>query len=358
MQLSDFDYELPSELIAQFPLANRSSSRLLIVTHADSSSKAIFTNGYFKDITSLLKKGDLLIFNDTQVIPARVYGSKASGGKIELFVERILDEKHILCQIRASKAPQTDSTLLLGPVEHPIAVKVVSRQMHEASSHSDQERSPFYLVAFPENAFDTLQKIGELPLPPYIKHQANEKDLLRYQTVYAKHPGAVAAPTAGLHFDTNLLAELIAQGVEMAHITLHVGSGTFTPVRSENLTEHRMHHEKYSIPPQTRAAIDQAIAQKRRIICVGTTSLRAVESAVTMGDNGDTNLFITPGYPFQVADALITNFHLPKSTLLMLVSAFSQPSIIKQAYQHAIQHQYRFFSYGDAMFLERAKGPA
>jgi S-adenosylmethionine:tRNA ribosyltransferase-isomerase len=352
MQLSDFDYELPSELIAQFPLANRSASRLLIVNNSHENSEPVMIDGYFRDITKLLKKGDLLVFNDTQVIPARVFGTKSSGGKVEILVERILDEHLVLCQIRASKTPLAESFLHLGNPNDPEIVKVVRRQTSEDSG----EISPFFMIQFSNNAFDTLQKIGELPLPPYIKHSADELDLQRYQTVYAKHPGAVAAPTAGLHFDESLLTELRLQGVEIANVTLHVGSGTFTPVRTENLTEHRMHFERYSISQETRAAIDQAKAEKRRIICVGTTSLRALESSATMGDNGDTNLFITPGYEFQVVDALITNFHLPKSTLLMLVSAFSQFSTIKKAYQHAIEKQYRFFSYGDAMFLERFKG--
>jgi S-adenosylmethionine:tRNA ribosyltransferase-isomerase len=350
MQLSDFDYELPSELIAQFPLANRSASRLLVIKEHQTPK---FIDSYFKDISSLLKKGDLLVFNDTQVIPARVFGSKTTGGRIEILVERVLNEHQVLCQIRASKTPQEDSSLLLGDPHNPVEVKVIGRQAISGKGNNPNDLSPFYVIEFPKNAYETLQRIGELPLPPYIKHAADAEDLKRYQTVYAKHPGAVAAPTAGLHFDEEVIQELIKMGVEIAHVTLHVGSGTFTPVRTENLSEHQMHYEKYSISAATRMAIDHAKAENRRIISVGTTSLRALESSVTMGDHGDTNLFITPGYVFQVVDALITNFHLPKSTLLMLVSAFSQFSSIKEAYQHAIEKKYRFFSYGDAMFLER-----
>jgi S-adenosylmethionine:tRNA ribosyltransferase-isomerase len=355
MQLSDFDYELPSDLIAQFPLANRSASRLLIVQNSLPPQNTDFIDGWFTDIIHLLKKGDLLVFNDTKVIPARVFGTKISGGQIEVLVERILDETQVLCQIRASKSPQPNSILLLGDPQNPEEARVIRRQLTLNQESLTQEVSPFFIIEFKNNAFLTLQKIGELPLPPYIKHTANENDLQRYQTVYAKHPGAVAAPTAGLHFDDVILTRLKEQGVEIAYVTLHVGSGTFSPVRTENLNEHRMHFERYSISPQTREAIDRAKLENRRIICVGTTSLRALESAVTMGDNGDTNLFITPGYQFAVVDALITNFHLPKSTLLMLVSAFSQFSTIQKAYQHAIAQKYRFFSYGDAMFLERSK---
>ncbi len=352
MYLSDFDYELPNELIAQFPLSSRSSSRLLIVDQETQTSEPVFQDAYFTDIVGLLKKGDLLVFNDTKVIPARVFGYKATGGKAEILVERILDESQILCQIKTSKAVQPLSKLFLGDPNSPEEVTVIARH----TSPDSQEISPFFIIAFANNAFETLQRIGELPLPPYIKHSATEEDQNRYQTVYAKTPGAVAAPTAGLHFDQKLLSQLESLGVEIAHVTLHVGSGTFSPVRSEDLSQHQMHYERYSISPKTRSAIDAAQREGRRIISVGTTSLRALESAVTMGDNGDTNLFITPGYPFKVVNALITNFHLPKSTLLMLVSAFSQFSTIQLAYQHAIKKKYRFFSYGDAMFLERGHG--
>ena len=354
MQLSDFDFELPQELIAQFPLANRSSSRLLIVTQSQAQLSTRLQDAYFKDIVHLLKKGDLLVFNDTKVIPARIHGFKSSGGKVELMVERVLTESQVLCQIKASKAILPNSTLYLGDPSNPTEVTVLERQLVTNPVNQLQEASPFYILDFKGQALDILQAIGELPLPPYIKHQANQEDEQRYQTVYAANPGAVAAPTAGLHFDAEILQQLSQQGVEIAKLTLHVGSGTFSPVRHENLENHQMHFERYVIPSATRAAINRAQAENRRIIAVGTTSLRALESAVTMGDNGDTNLFITPGYQFKVVNALITNFHLPKSTLLMLVSAFSGYTFIKSAYQHAIDQKYRFFSYGDAMFLERS----
>ena len=354
MQLSDFDYELPQELIAQFPLPSRSASRLLVVHQDQDQTNPKFQDAYFKDIIHLLKKGDLLVFNDTKVIPARIHGFKLTGGKIEILVERVLNENQVLCQIKSSKAILPNATLLLGDPSSPTLVTVIERQTITHPMTSDIEASPFYIIEFPHNALEMLHTIGELPLPPYIRHSANLDDENRYQTVYASNPGAVAAPTAGLHFDESTLLQLQEQGVEITKLTLHVGSGTFSPVRHEDLSAHQMHFERYVIPPETRRAIDSAQIEKRRIICVGTTSLRALESSVTMGDNGDTNLFITPGYQFQVVDALITNFHLPKSTLLMLVSAFSGYHTMKIAYQHAIENKYRFFSYGDAMFLERS----
>ena len=354
MQLSDFDFELPQELIAQFPLPSRSSSRLLIVPQIQGQLLSRLQDAYFKDIVHLLKKGDLLVFNDTKVIPARIHGFKPSGGKVEVMVERVLTESLVLCQIRSSKAILPNSPLFLGDPNNPTEVTVLERQMVTNPINHLQEASPFYILDFKHQALDILQAIGELPLPPYIKHQANQADEQRYQTIYAANPGAVAAPTAGLHFDAEILEQLGQQGVEIAKLTLHVGSGTFSPVRYENLDNHQMHFERYVIPSDTRAAINRAQTENRRIIAVGTTSLRALESAETMGDNGDTNLFITPGYQFKVVNALITNFHLPKSTLLMLVSAFSGYTSIKGAYQHAIDQKYRFFSYGDAMFLERS----
>lgn len=350
MQLSDFDYELPEELIAQFPLTSRSASRLLELDSTQ-EGKYLLRDRLFTDIKSLLLPGDLLIFNDTKVIPARVYGTKASGGKVELLIERTLSDSRVLSQVRASKAPLEGSTLFLGDPLKPFQIKVIQRQTIQTKGQ--EEITPFYVLEFPGDCLEILNLIGELPLPPYITHSANSEDATRYQTVIAKNPGAVAAPTAGLHFDLPLLEQLKENGVEIAYITLHVGAGTFTPVRTEDLSKHQMHFERYTISPKTRNALDQALASKRRVIAVGTTSLRALESSVLMGDNGDTNLFITPGYQFAVVDALITNFHLPKSTLLMLVSAFAGYEPIRAAYQHAIQHQYRFFSYGDAMFLRR-----
>jgi S-adenosylmethionine:tRNA ribosyltransferase-isomerase len=352
MQLSEFNYELPEELIAQFPLDSRTSSRLLEVSASNTSTLQLH-DLIFSDIAGLLKKGDLLIFNDTKVIPARVFGKKDSGGKVELLVERILSETTLLSQIRASKPAQADSIIYIGSESNPIPIKVIERKHIAPVNHQPSELSPFYLLEFPGNCLEILNQVGELPLPPYIAHSANEEDKNRYQTVIAKHPGAVAAPTAGLHFDAPLIEQLKNKGVEIAYVTLHVGAGTFTPVRVENVTDHQMHFERYSIPSATRVAIDQAKSEGRRVICVGTTSLRAVESAVKLGESGDTNLFITPGYQFAVVDALITNFHLPKSTLLMLVSAFAGTDNIRKAYQHAIHHRYRFFSYGDAMFLQK-----
>lgn len=354
MQLSDFDYELPEDLIAQFPLPQRSASRLLIVQPNKEHPDTRFKDVHFKDILHFLKKGDLLVFNDTKVIPARIHGFKTTGGKVELLVERVLSPTQALCQIKSSKPITPNSSLLLGNPKTPYAVQVIERQMLTAVGGGAAVPTPFYRINFPEPVLDVLAKIGELPLPPYIKHDPNASDDNRYQTIFAQNPGAVAAPTAGLHFDQEMMQSLDTLGVEVAHITLHIGSGTFSPVRYEDLSTHQMHFEKYSIGADARHAINCAQKDQRRIICVGTTSLRALESAVTMGDNGDTNLFITPGYPFQVVHALITNFHLPKSTLLMLVSAFSGYACIQDAYQHAIKNKYRFFSYGDAMFLERS----
>ena len=352
MQLSEFNYELPEELIAQFPLDSRTSSRLLDV-NSSSSSILQMDDLIFSDIVGLLNKGDLIIFNDTKVIPARVFGHKDSGGKVELLVERILSERTLLSQIRASKPAQPGSIIYIGDDSNPIPIKVIERKHITSADDQPSEISPFYLLEFPDNCLDILNQVGELPLPPYISHQATAEDIKRYQTVVAKNPGAVAAPTAGLHFDDELINQLKNKGIEIAYVTLHVGAGTFTPVRAENIAEHQMHFERYSIPTETRAAIQLAKEEGRMVICVGTTSLRAVESAAKMGDSGDTNLFITPGYSFSVVDALITNFHLPKSTLLMLVSAFAGTDTIRKAYQHAIDNKYRFFSYGDAMFLKK-----
>lgn len=350
MQLSEFDYELPQELIAQHPLAQRRASRLLEVINETSDGANLQLNDrIFPEIENLLHAGDLLVFNDTKVIPARLFGQKPSGGKVELFIERVLDDKRALSQIRSSKTPKVDSTLLVGNLESPIELKVIERYKTPGSD----ELSPFFIVEFPGNCLDTLIQFGELPLPPYIAHTPDQTDDERYQTVVAKNPGAVAAPTAGLHFDEQLINTLKNKGVKVAFVTLHVGAGTFTPVRTEDIREHQMHFERYSIPPETRALLDQAKADNQRVIAIGTTSLRALESSAIMGDSGDTNIFITPGYQFKVVDALLTNFHLPKSTLLMLVSAFAGLGNIRQAYQHAIANKYRFFSYGDAMFLRK-----
>ncbi|QWC96501.1 tRNA preQ1(34) S-adenosylmethionine ribosyltransferase-isomerase QueA [Polynucleobacter paneuropaeus] len=337
MQLSDFNYELPARLIAQNPLAERTASRLLEVQAGS------LVDRQFKEILSLLKPGDLLIMNDTKVIPARLRGKKSTGGAIELLIERITSNQRAWVQIRASKVPKLDSIV----------------QIHNRNGESFEAKvvaydGRFFEIEFPEAILDLLEKFGELPLPPYIEHQPNQVDANRYQTVLAKNPGAVAAPTAGLHFDEAILTELRAMGIEHTSITLHVGAGTFSPVREEDLSLHKMHSEWYSIPETTLAEIEKTRHAGGRIIAVGTTSLRTLESfAINQQRSGDTNLFITPGFTFKIVDCLITNFHLPKSTLLMLVSAFAGMENIRQAYQHAIAQEYRFFSYGDAMFLTR-----
>ena len=340
MQLSDFNYELPPELIAQHPLANRTDSRLLEV-RADGMNYAQLVDRQFKDILSLVQPGDLLVFNDTKVIPARLHGKKETGGNVELLIERISGEKQAWVQIRASKVPKTGSIVHI----HNQSGETFSVEMIGYDGR-------FYEVRFPENVFSLLERFGKLPLPPYIEHQPDGEDAQRYQTVVAKNPGAVAAPTAGLHFDEAILQELNNLGVNQATVTLHVGAGTFTPVREEDLSKHQMHYEWFSIPNETLQAIEKTKQNGGRVIAVGTTSLRALESqANSQQSSGETNLFITPGYQFKTVDCLLTNFHLPKSTLLMLVSAFAGMNNIRSAYQHAINQQYRFFSYGDAMFL-------
>lgn len=335
--LSDFDFNLPQELIAQLPLPERSASRLLHVQDGQCVDRQ------FADIVQHLQAGDLLVFNDTRVLKARFFGVKESGGKVEVLVERVLDTRTVLAQVRASKTPQPGSRITLAD---SFTVTVGPRS------------GEFFTLSFPGDVFELIEAHGRLPLPPYIEHSADEFDEERYQTVYAKHPGAVAAPTAGLHFDQDLLAALQAKGVQVAYVTLHVGAGTFQPVRTENLAEHKMHSEWYTVP---QATVDLVAAAKRAgaaVVAVGTTSMRALESASQQGSlqagSADTCLFITPGYQFKTVDRLITNFHLPKSTLLMLVSAFAGYAQIRAAYQHAIDQRYRFFSYGDAMLLSRA----
>ena len=339
--LDDFDFDLPPELIAQFPAAERTSSRLLVPA----------TNGMrdlvFRDLAPLLNRGDLLVFNQTRVVKARLFGEKASGGKIELLIERVLSERTALAHIRASKSPKPGSAITVAGTQ---AVVV-------------ERRDALYLIEFEsETVMALMERAGQLPLPPYIEHTATETDAARYQTVYAKEPGAVAAPTAGLHFDDALLDALRARGVETAFLTLHVGAGTFQPVRVDRIDEHVMHSEWYDIPAATVAQIEAAKARGGRVIAVGTTSMRSLESAALTATDGrllaagarDTAIFITPGFSFRVVDAVLTNFHLPKSTLMMLVSAFAGYDLIRAAYAHAIAQQYRFFSYGDAMFLHRA----
>ncbi|HEY5801332.1 MAG TPA: tRNA preQ1(34) S-adenosylmethionine ribosyltransferase-isomerase QueA [Burkholderiaceae bacterium] len=332
--LSDFDFDLPPERIAQTPLPERSASRLLHVAGDQ------LIDRQFADIVDQLQAGDLLVFNDTRVLKARFFGVKASGGKIEALVERVLDNRTVLAMVRASKSPQEGSSIRLADA---FDVTVGPRA------------GEFFTLIFPDDVFELIEQYGRLPLPPYIEHDADSFDETRYQTVYAKTPGAVAAPTAGLHFDPALLSQLQAKGVQFAYVTLHVGAGTFQPVRTEILTEHKMHTEWYTMPPETVAAVRAARAVGRDVVAVGTTSLRALESASQSGQleagSADTALFITPGYRFKTVTRLITNFHLPKSTLLMLVSAFAGYDVIRNAYAHAIAQQYRFFSYGDAMLL-------
>lgn len=334
--LSDFNFELPPALIAQVPLASRSASRLLQVNR-DSCIDRSFT-----DLPNLLQAGDLLVLNNTRVLKARFFGVKETGGKVEVLVERLLDTHTVLAQCRASKSPPVGTRINLAEAFEVIVGERVGE---------------FYTLTFPDNAIDLIEAYGALPLPPYIEHAANEVDAERYQTVFAQEPGAVAAPTAGLHFDQTMMDVLRNQGVQFATVTLHVGAGTFQPVRTENLAEHNMHSEWYSIPDQTVQIIKATQAAGGCVIAVGTTSLRALESAsqsgTLQGGSAETNLFITPGYTFKTVDRLITNFHLPKSTLLMLVSAFAGYERIRHAYAHAIAAQYRFFSYGDAMLLDR-----
>ena len=334
--LSDFDFDLPTELIAQVPLPERAASRLLKVGDTECEDRV------FSELPSFLQAGDVLVFNDTKVLNARFYGVKQSGGKVEVLVERVLDARTVLAQVRASKSPLPGTGLRLA----------------DSFDVSVGERSgEFFVLHFPSDAIELIDSYGQLPLPPYIQHAADTTDAQRYQTVYAKHPGAVAAPTAGLHFDQALLDQLQQQGVLLTWLTLHVGAGTFQPVRTENLAEHQMHSEWYRLPQTTVDIIDTAKRSGRKVIAVGTTSMRALESASQTGKlvagSSDTQLFVTPGYQFKTVDRLITNFHLPKSTLMMLVSAFAGVDRIRHAYSHAIAQRYRFFSYGDAMLLDR-----
>lgn len=338
--LSQFDYDLPPELIAQTPAADRSGSRLL---HLD--REAQLHDLMFTDLPRLLRAGDLLVFNDTRVIKARLTGMKETGGRVEVLVERITDARRALAHVRASKSPRAGTRLRLADA---FEVTVTGRQ------------GELFEVEFPDNVLTLLETHGSTPLPPYITHATTEEDESRYQTVYAREPGAVAAPTAGLHFDEAMLERLATQGVDSAFVTLHVGAGTFQPVRVERLSEHVMHAERFHVGASTLEKIRQVREAGGRVVAVGTTSVRALESAATQLEEapagsdveGDTRLFITPGYRFRMVDALITNFHLPQSTLLMLVSALAGMEPIRRAYAHAVKSRYRFFSYGDAMFIE------
>ena len=338
MKLQDFDYALPQELIAQVPARERTASRLL---HLDGATGAV-SDREFRDIIDLIAPEDVVVLNDTRVIKARLMGRKASGGRIEVLVERVLSANEVLAQVRASHMPAEGSRVELGALEATVL-----------------ERSGGFARLRFEGCPDVLALLdrhGAVPLPPYITHAPDAADEARYQTVYAKEPGAVAAPTAGLHFDQALLDALRARGVAIAHVTLHVGAGTFQPVRSDDLAAHEMHGEWYRVPQETVEAIRAARSRGGRVLAVGTTTLRALESAGQGGLQvaaGETKLFVVPGYRFNVVDRLLTNFHLPKSTLLMLVSAFGGLDNIRRAYAHAIAERYRFFSYGDAMLIER-----
>ena len=338
MRKSDFHYDLPPELIAQAPLPERTASRLLCLDGATGKIE----DRLFADLPQRLRAGDLLVFNDTRVIPARLFGEKDTGGRIELLVERVLDERRALAQCRASKPPKPGQWLHL---EGAVRARVVAR-------HGE-----FYEVDFDisEPLVQALERVGHIPLPPYITRPDAREDRERYQTVFAQTPGAVAAPTAGLHFDSALLARLDRMGVERAMVTLHVGAGTFQPLRVDDIAQHRMHAEWLTLSADTAARINAAKAQGRIIIAVGTTVVRALETAVGQGCvgpfAGETRIFIYPGYRFQVVDALLTNFHLPESTLLMLVCAFAGTEQVLNAYRHAVMEGYRFFSYGDAMFV-------
>jgi S-adenosylmethionine:tRNA ribosyltransferase-isomerase len=341
MKKSDFNYLLPDELIAQKPLASRDASRLLCMNRDTGQ----IIDRQFTDFIDLIHADDLLVFNDTKVIPARLFGKKSSGGKVEILIERIVDDRHAIAHIKASKSPKAGAVLEL---DNGYYCEVQGRE-------DDLFKLEFTGV---DNVLNLLEEIGHIPLPPYITRADDESDTQRYQTVFAKQAGAVAAPTAGLHFDEAMMEKIKVKGVQTAFVTLHVGSGTFQPVRVENLADHLMHKEYFIVSSETVTAVEQTRARGGRVIAIGTTAVRALESASRSGELvtgfGDTDLFITPPhYEFKSVDAMLTNFHLPESTLLMLVSAFAGYQPIMNAYQHAIKQSYRFFSYGDAMFLSR-----
>ena len=388
MKLSDFDYHLPEALIAQYPPEHRAGGRLLDVSALSPATSApndatfstaegrpddgtpgttecatgqqvaghdtaardaapprTAADRLLTDLPSLLAPGSLVVFNDTKVLHARLFGRKESGGRIEVMVERIDGEFEVLAMVRASHPPREGSRLYFGDDAAGAVATVVSAR---------EPGSMLLRLRFDVPAAQVLERLGELPLPPYIQHTPDGADESRYQTVFARAPGAVAAPTAGLHFDDALLDALRTRGVEMTHLTLHVGAGTFLPVRTEDLSQHQMHAERYEITPETALAIARAKAEDRPVVAIGTTAMRALEASGGLAGMGETNLFITPGYRFRVVDRLFTNFHLPKSTLLILVSAFAGQETIRRAYAHAIEQKYRFFSYGDAMLLDRA----
>lgn len=332
-----FHYDLPPELIAQTPLPQRSGSRLLILPRSGGDPE----DARFRDLPGRLRAGDLLVFNDTRVIPARLFARKESGGRVELLLERVLSERECLAQMRVSKPPRPGGAILL---EDGSRLEVIARD------------GPFFHLRLESGGLSgKLQQLGHMPLPPYITREDTEADAERYQTVYAARPGAVAAPTAGLHFDAELLAALDARHIKRSRVTLHVGAGTFQPVRVDDIEEHRMHAEYLEVPAETCEAVERARERGGRVVAVGTTAVRALETAARKGTlqpfSGDTSIFIYPGYRFRAIDGLITNFHLPESTLLMLVCALAGTERILAAYRHAVTHRYRFFSYGDAMLI-------
>jgi len=342
-QLSDFDFELPPHLIAQHPAQTRSASRLL------DARTATPVDRIFNQLPELIRAGDLLVFNDTKVIKARLFGTKQSGGRLELLIERVLPKSFdqtyypVAAHMRVSKKPRAGDMLHM---EGGFKVQVLGRWPNP--------EGPLYLMAFQEDPFELMQKYGHVPLPPYVSHTDDQEDVQRYQSIFAKTPGAVAAPTASLHFDSDLMNLLSDRGVETAHLTLHIGAGTFQPVKSEDINLHMMHSEWYNVPKQTLEAIMKCKSNGGRVIAVGTTTVRTLESWASTGlTSADTSIFIRPGFNFKVIDAMITNFHLPKSTLLMLVSAFAGYEHIFKIYRYAIDREYRFFSYGDAMFLTK-----
>jgi S-adenosylmethionine:tRNA ribosyltransferase-isomerase len=345
MRVSDFHFDLPESLIARYPLAERRASRLLVLD----GESAVLAHRRFTDLLDHLRPGDLMVFNDTRVIPARLFGRKDSGGKLEILVERVLDEQRVLAHVRSSKSPKPGAAIL---IEGGGSAEVLMR--HDA----------LFELRFDEPVLALLERVGHMPLPPYIDRADDAADRERYQTVYAQRPGAVAAPTAGLHFDQALLEAIRRKGVETAFVTLHVGAGTFQPVRVERIEDHHMHQEWLEVGQDVVDAVAACRGRGGRVIAVGTTSVRSLESAARDGElkafSGDTDIFIYPGRPFHVVDALVTNFHLPESTLLMLVSAFAGYAETMAAYACAVEHGYRFFSYGDAMYITRnpaARGP-
>lgn len=342
MRVADFAFDLPDTLIARHPLQERRASRLLVL-HGPTGERE---HRHFGDLLEYLRPGDLMVFNDTRVIPARLFGRKASGGRIEVLVERVLDEHRVLAHVRASKSPKPTTRLLFDG---------------EGSATMLDRAGELFELVFDEPVLALLERIGHMPLPPYIERPDDEADRERYQTVYARHAGAVAAPTAGLHFDEALLEAIRAKGVDTAFVTLHVGAGTFQPVRAERLEEHHMHREWLQVGAEAVEAIEACKARGGRVIAVGTTSVRSLETAARDGHlapfAGETDIFLYPGRPFHVVDALVTNFHLPESTLIMLVCAFAGYPETMAAYAEAVREGYRFFSYGDAMFITRNPAP-